>query len=244
MECTQPPPLTDDQITAVLDGEGDSQVLAHLERCPGCTQRLQQAQRLEGALHASLWRWDCPAPQVLGEYQLQLLAADQAAVVACHLETCPHCAAEVNDLRAFLDAEPTPETRPQRAFTLPRLPHPGELIAALMPRTPALALRGAGAGQITARAEGITIFLEFQPIPAGFELTGQVIADSDQSEWAGALVELRQAGALTSTATLDELGEFKCAPLTTEPAALRITAHTGRVVVLNAFDLQGLAPAE
>lgn len=244
MECTQLPPLTDDQLTAVLDGTDDAQVLAHLERCPSCAQRLQQARQLETALHSSLWRWDCPSPHMLGEYHLQLLAAAQTAVIARHLESCPHCAAELNDLRAFLAAEPAREARPQRAFTLPRLPHPGELIAALMPHTPALALRGAGAGQITARAEGITIFLEFQAIPAGFELTGQVIADSDQTEWAGALVELRQAGALSSTAILDELGDFRCAPLTAEPAALRITAHTGRVVVLNAFDLQGLAPAE
>lgn len=243
MECTQPPALTEDQLTAALDGEAASEVLQHLERCPGCSGRLQRAGQLESALRAGLWRWECPSPQALGDYHLQLLHTDQRAAVARHLDTCPHCAAELADLRAFLAAGPAPAARP-RPFRLPRLPRPGELVAALVPQTPVMALRGSSAGQVTARASGIAIFLEFQPAASGFELTGQIIAEKKQDEWVGALAELRQADALICTATLDEFSEFKCALPTAEPATLRIRAHTGRVVVLDGLDLQGLSPQE
>lgn len=245
MECTQPPALTEDQLTAVLDGEAAPETLQHLERCPGCSRRLQRARQLESAVRTGLWRWECPPSQTLGDYHLQLLGAEQLAVIARHLDTCPHCAAELADLRAFLASGPVPAARPQRPpFRLPRLPRPGELIAAFVPQTPVMALRGSSAGQITAHASGITIFLEFQPVASGFELTGQIITEKKQDEWVGALVELRQADALTCTATLDEFGEFKCALPTAEPATLRIRAHTGRVVVLDGLDLQGLSPQE
>lgn len=244
MECTQPPALTEDQLTAALDGEATPTILQHLERCPSCSWRLQEARQLENAVRLGLYRWECPSSQALGEHHLQLLSAEQSAAIARHLAACPHCTAELADLRAFLASESSAAARPQRSLRLPRLPRPGELIAALVPQTPVMALRGSSAGQITARASGITIFLEFHPADSGFELTGQIITEKKQDEWVGALVELRQAGALTCAAALDEFCEFKCTLPTAEPAALRIRTHAGRVVVLEGLDLQGLTPQE
>lgn len=244
MQCIQPPPLTEDQLTAAIDGEAPTSVLQHLDRCPSCSQRFQQARQLEQALRSHLWRWDCPSAQALGEYHLQLLDSAQSTAVAQHLSICPHCEAELEDLRAFLKAAALPASPAQQRAAQPRIPRPGELIAALMPRSPALALRGSSAGQVTARADGLTIFLEFQPVASGFELTGQIIADSDQPEWEGALIELRQGGALADTAILDEFGEFKCTRLTQESVDLRISARTGRVVILDGLDLMRHAGEE
>ena len=56
MLCSAPPPLTDDQLSAALDGEADQVVLDHLERCPSCTARLEQARRAERALAGRLYR--------------------------------------------------------------------------------------------------------------------------------------------------------------------------------------------
>jgi hypothetical protein len=60
---------------------------------------------LERALTRKLYRKDCPPPEVLGEMRLGLLAEAQAEPVRAHLDTCPHCQAEVRDLERLLQLE-------------------------------------------------------------------------------------------------------------------------------------------
>ena len=63
-----------------------------------------------------LFRFDCPAPQVLGEYQLDVLDAEERLRVAQHAAECEECTAELTELRAFLAVDPpVPETFFERA---------------------------------------------------------------------------------------------------------------------------------
>ena len=83
-----------------------------------------------------------------------------------------------------------------------------------------------------AEADGVTIMLDVQPaLDSQVRLIGQLLAD-DQDAWVGALVELRQAGALRATAFLDELGGWSCGPLPSGPIELRLVRADGRVVVV------------
>jgi anti-sigma factor RsiW len=236
MRCSDPPPLTEDQITAALDGEAEPAIYDHLAQCEGCAARLAQAQQIERALKAGLQRWDCPTPQQLGDYHLGLVGQADAHAITRHLEHCARCSDEIEELRMFLIADASPRRPAARPPARPRPLWPTELIARLLPRTPALAVRGA-TGPIKAEANGVTIFLDVQPAAEGrVMLTGQVVADG-MERWVGALVELRQAGKLCATAALDDLGSFSAGPLTAEPTELRVTPPSGPSLVVRDIEL-------
>jgi hypothetical protein len=238
MQCSAPPPLTDDQLSAVLDGEPAPDVRAHLAACAACAARLEQARRVEKGMRAALHRWDCPPSQRLAEYHIGRLAGEQERALQRHLEACASCKQEIEDLRLFLledvdQAAPAPTP----AAAQPAPARRGPLIARLLPRVAAPALRGAGGGPIQAQADGITIFLDVRAAGAGqVAIQGQVVAD-EQERWAGALVELRQGGALLATAAIDDLGMFGVGPIPAGLAELRLIPRRGRAVALPDLDL-------
>lgn len=236
MECSSPPPLTDDQISDALDQAATADVLEHLARCPSCAARLEQAGSAERALRSNLFHWDCPSPQLLAEYHLGAIAADQQRAIARHLEQCVRCTEEIADLVLFMrDEAPVaaPPAPPAR-----RLPARGWSLGRLLPRAPALALRGGAAEPLMFEADGgVAIFLEVRPAAGGqAELHGQLVAD-DQDGWVGALVEIRQAGALRATATIDDLGTFQTPALPMLPSELRLMRADGQSLLLPEFGL-------
>lgn len=239
MQCLLPPPLTEDQISAALDDDADPVVQQHLAQCPSCTARLAEARRFEHTLKARLYRSDCPTPQELGDYHLGLTGAAEARRVAGHLEECVRCRAEVEELREFLVTGAMPRTSPRPEPARPAWPSLGELIARVLPRAPALAARGAGGGPLIAQADGATLILDVQPADDGqVALIGQLVTD-DQDRWTGALVTLRQAGAVRTTAILDDIGGFSCGPLPAGPTEVRITPRLGRPMLVPEIDLAG-----
>ena len=240
MVCSIPPAITDEQISAALDDAAEPAVQNHLRHCASCAARLERARAAERALASRLHRWDCPSAGQLGDYHMGLFDQEQTRMIAQHIEHCASCAAEVAQLRLFLAAEPAPA--PAAPPSRPRWPGLGELIARLIAAPPgampALAMRGAGPAPLVAEADGVTIFLDVQPaLDGNITLIGQLMAD-DQDDWAGALVELRQAGALQATAALDDLGGWSCGRLPAGPSELRITRQDSRSVTLPQVDLR------
>ncbi len=238
MVCSFPPPLTDDQLTAALDGEADTSLQNHVAGCAFCGARLEHPRAAEGALRHPLRRWDCPEPQRLGDYMLALLSQADERVVMRHLEQCVLCAAELAELRSFL-AEDAPVAVPAAPTQQrdPSAPRWRERLARLMPRTPALALRGAGSGPLMAEVDGVTIVLDVQPAAAGLaDVLGQVVAD-EQDSWTGALVELRVGGRLQTVTEVDDLGGFSYSGVPLGAAELRVTAPAGQSVLVRDVEL-------
>ncbi|HEX6288520.1 MAG TPA: hypothetical protein VFZ66_04975 [Herpetosiphonaceae bacterium] len=248
MECRLPPPITEDQISAAIEGFVDPVVQSHIGQCPSCNVRLQHAQQMEGALKAKLYRWDCPSPQRLGEYVLAMISSQsEERSIVRHLEQCAACKSEVEELGGFLVPNTAPDTatvskpEPARekergwAHTWPQAF--GQIFARVVPRTSALAMRGAASGPIMAEADGTTIVLDVQPASEGqVTILGQVV-DADQDRWTGALVVLRQAGNVQATATANDLGSFSCGPLAAAPVELMIASPVGQTVVLPEIDV-------
>src|SRR5688500_10323385 len=113
MECSSPPPLTEDQLSMALDDSAEPAVIEHLARCAGCSARLADARKAEQALQASLYRWDCPTPRQLADYHLARVGPDEDRAIARHLDHCARCHEEIEDLRLFLLAEqPSPQPAP------------------------------------------------------------------------------------------------------------------------------------
>jgi anti-sigma factor RsiW len=241
MECNLPPPITEDQISAALDGLADPTVQNHLAQCPNCAVRIEQAQAFEGALKLTLNRWDCPPAQRLGEYVLALITnpTEERSIIR-HLEQCARCKTEVAELGVFLDADTASIKQP--AQTSARAESAwgqsfGRILARIIPRSPALALRGAATGPIMAEADGTTVVLDVQTVAEGqVTILGQVVA-ADQDLWTGALVELRQSGTLQATTTADDLGSFSCGPFAAGSIQLAITPPVGQTVVLPQIDV-------
>lgn len=238
MTCLFPPPLTPDQIDAVLEGVADPDVAEHTLHCPDCAARVAEARQLEQRLAQRLHRWDCPPAQVLTDYHFGLLEAEQRAGVTQHAERCQACQADLNDLRAFLAREPRgPAVEATPRTTQRRMPALGELIARLLPRTPGLALRGEAAGPLVAEAGEVTLVLELHAQAEGsVELVGQV-ATPDPDVWAGALVQLWQAGELQASGVVDEVSGFRLAGGTTGLAELRFISARGATIVWPDLDL-------
>jgi hypothetical protein len=157
---------------------------------------------METRLSRLLFRFDCPEPHVLGEYQLDLLDAEQRMRIAAHAAVCHECADELSTLRGFL-ADPLhmPETLGERLRRVV-----GSLVA---PPRPGLALGGvrgtAGTSMRQYQAEDVTISIG--PGAEAGMLLGLIVDGGERA--AGGAVRLRSSDGPSFATTVDELGNFE-----------------------------------
>ncbi len=119
MECSEPGAIRDEELAAyIAGGKVRPEVAQHLSHCQTCSSQVATYQRIDLQLTNKLLRWDCPSSQVLGEYQLGLLATTQINEVRSHLLYCLRCTAEVATLTEFLTNDPFLVERPVIQSTL------------------------------------------------------------------------------------------------------------------------------
>lgn len=235
MKCISSPALDDTQILSFMEGEADDTVVAHIQMCPFCSEKVRQWTRLQASLRGHLYRSSCPTPMELGDYQLGYLMAPQELSIAQHLRECPLCRREVATLEGFLNGP----DRDSGVFETAKV-----LIAKLINASSedglaraAPALRGETKGPLTFEADGIVIVLDIQPAKEGTaSIFGQVAAD-DQEQWTGALVELRQDSRLEFSAAVDDLGAFQLEILSPGSKELRIIPRNYSLIVISDFEV-------
>jgi anti-sigma factor RsiW len=164
--CQRPPELTEDELSALIDGEADDRTRDHVLHCPYCAERLARAQRLEGGLRMALFRKDCPSSLELAQYQMDMLdTPEDRARIEAHLSTCQYCRADLDDWQHFIDEEDYtladhvagPALHPERIVLFPRIVS-----------QPLRAVRGdTRVKRIIAAAESTTIRLAFEPLDEG-----------------------------------------------------------------------------
>jgi len=164
--------------------------------------------KLENQLSKALYRAFCPETLELGEYQLGMLSSQQTNKIQTHLAECPHCRAELAQLKSFLkevgaDLETSLADR-VRIWIAERIP-PGN--AGSSGTALAFGLRGEVSSVHFYQAGEAQITLEVQDDPSApgrKTLVGLVLGD----EIAELQAHLWQADQAVATAEVDELGNF------------------------------------
>jgi hypothetical protein len=233
MECNNPPALTDEELSAILDGVFDDTIRDHISRCPACAGRLAEMRQMD-TLFSHLHRFECPSPQQIADLHLGYLDAGQAQVVRQHLETCPRCQDELAQLRDFLESqseEPVTNIIPlwDAEGTYNR--------ATRVDVSGNLALKGLDdKSSHDVQAGTARIFLETSRVPKGYFISGQVV--DGQVSWIGAAVELWQEKTLRQVGILDETSEFHFEFTTALPVTLYITAASGETLAIEDIVIQ------
>lgn len=215
------PEFSDADLLAYLDGELEEGLAREVAQSANAERRLRELAQQEHILAARLYRADCPEAHDLGEYLLQSMAAERAALVAQHVEICPHCAMELNELRDTMrelagDLE-TPFIERLRVLVgrlVPdiQLPSFGSGTAPM----PALAgMRGEMEGPLLYEAGEVQVSLEVQDDATGAEgSTGRksvlgLVTGAEVTGWQATLwLEDGPVAELVQTLKVDELGNF------------------------------------
>src|SRR5687768_11962364 len=108
-ECASPPPLSDDELIAALDGDAPTPVRAHLGRCRFCAARLEGMRMFEKTLLTAMYRVDCPTTEALTDYVMGMASKKAGLAIDDHLLRCKLCSEEVQTLRAFFVTDAAPE---------------------------------------------------------------------------------------------------------------------------------------
>lgn len=204
------PKFSDQKLLAYLDGEVESETAKQIEGSSADLQRARELAGLQNILTESLYRVDCPDSIELGEYHIGLLDRTRRRVVRQHVQECPHCTKELEQISQFLAAEqPKPAESPlDRVKILV-----GRLISQLDEATrppglaPALAVRGGEKQVIVYEAGEVQITLDLREA----EETGQesLLGLVTGLEAQGFSVELLSNRKQVALGEVDELGNFE-----------------------------------
>lgn len=185
----------------------------------------------EARLTAILYRAFCPDTSELGEYRFELSPLERAAFIRDHLEECPHCRLELQQLEQFLkDVSPDLEYSPLERFKI--------WVARLIPDLPdasqplAFGLRGESSDQKFYQAGDAQITLEIQNDPAapGSKIVlGLVLGIAT----AGLQIRCLRSGEQYGGSPVDELGNFILAGLEPGEYDLLLQNETVEIQILN-----------
>jgi hypothetical protein len=237
MNCLFLKPLTDDEISLLLDGHANDDLIQHVAQCPACAQRLETARLIEISMKAKLFRADCPAPQTLGDYHAGLLTPDDRKMIAAHLNLCASCRSELQTLIDFLAADldetvPLPEVPPNNIIRPPT--------TYFQAATPLRKVRGSDKRQLRATVNGVQLFFDLQRSPKGIALEGLLVPQEkkEMSVWVGSLVEIRTVNELLSVCYIDDMGTFRCELIPEGMVYVRITSVGGRSIVVSDLEIK------
>jgi hypothetical protein len=126
MDCLHSMAPSDEEILRyVLDGEPlAGEAGEHIKSCSICQHRLACYAHTEKYLIARLYRSECPSAMELNLFCASMLAPDEAEYVAGHIEYCPLCRQEmqnIQDMLATFDSFPAylSEISTDASFTQP-----------------------------------------------------------------------------------------------------------------------------
>lgn len=166
-----------------------------------------------------LHRWDCPTPDALGDFYLDLADAETRSVITQHIELCIRCRQELETLKVFLDSKDTgmlPFSTP--AWSTRSMPSVGEQQGLGL-----AALRGDTPEPMQIRLENeLVLYVMLEKRVTTYLLQGEFSGPQAVEMLDRALVEIWQDDLLVATTFIDDLGMFSCELPQTKTTVLRI----------------------
>lgn len=213
---------TPEEIIALIDGDTTTEVEGHVRDCSTCSNDVNAFATTQSALRQTLYRFDCPEPHALGEYELGLVSTEERVRIAQHALECDACSADLLVLREFMASE---ISVPQPIFSQLR-----RVVATVLAPATGLGLagvRGADSALRQYRVEGASVSIGAGPDRGS--LIGLLVLE-DSARMRGEVRLLPTQGAPLSTA-LDELGNFEFYDLVPGEYALEIALPDEIIVV-------------
>ena len=237
--CQMPPELTEDELSALIDGEADERVRDHVLHCAYCAGRLVSAKQVESRLRMALYRRDCPTSIELAQYQMDMLdSSEDKARIEAHLKTCPHCRQDVQDWQRFIDEDDLtmtnqPESKSDKIISMPATPSERIVLFPEIVSEPKSAVRGdAQVKRIIATADTTTIRLAFESLPdAGLKLTIQL--SSQEVDWREGMVTVQQDGQTIAVCQINTYQIATCELPQVTPISLRFVAADETLIEFN-----------
>jgi hypothetical protein len=237
MKCIAPSAISEEQLLAYVDGEADTDTIAHIQSCAHCAQRVQAYTTDQARLRFVFHRIECPDAHTLAEYHAGLLPAEQQTAVENHLKICVACSREIADLDRFLTEVPL------IPISQTLVGHVKRIIARKIPtptdsmlQQPALAFRGAtSAPPDVYQADDIKLMvgLEADGLQAGRKMILGLTSREGQSvaSLAGAQVQLRRGETIVAVEEVDNLGNFVFTGLLSGNYELILTTNQEQVII-------------
>lgn len=237
--CRMPPELSEDELSALIDGEADARLQDHIKQCPYCAGRLAQAQQLESGLRMALHRHDCPTSFELAQYQMDMLdAPEETARIEAHLKTCVRCREDLRDWKAFVESEDSEmfdlaEDQPDNIIEMPRKASKRVVLIPDIKSLPQRAVRGSvQINRIIATAGETTIRLAFEPQSAReHKLTVQL--SSKSVDWREGMVTIRQNAQVIAVVEINAYLSASCILPTHDPVSLQFVAKDETLIDFN-----------
>jgi hypothetical protein len=98
-----------EELLACADGAAPLGVREHVEGCEHCAAEVASYTRAHQALKQRFFRFKCPPPEALGDYELTVLPEEERVALAQHVVECPRCTEDLRTLRSFLRASSAAE---------------------------------------------------------------------------------------------------------------------------------------
>lgn len=238
MNCYLNKPLSEDDISRILDGIADKSLITHVEQCAACHNRVEAARQTETFLGRYLNRFDCPNPMQLGDYHTGRLDAQTHASIAGHIESCSFCQQELDTLTAFLSLDEDAPPAAELTNIIHLAPNYFQMHAEM--NAPLRQARGSSKKQLRAQADDLTILIDIQQTPEGLALECMLMLTDEQQlgNWIGSLVEVRTAEELVTASYIEGDGAFRCNPVPSAVLDMRITTPGGDSIVVSDIDVR------
>lgn len=232
------PHITDAELLAYLDGDAEEEVVEEIEGSTLYRERLDRLKEQEKRLRALLFRGTCPEAHELGQFEMNMLDAERAALVAQHVETCPRCAMELEELRGFLkDVAPDLEysfLERVRLLIARLAPDLGDLGGGRQPAPLLAGVRGVDNGPLIYEADGVQVSLEVQDDAggAGRKSVLGLVMGAEATGWQATLwQEEGPLAELVQTQEIDDLGNFMFESLLPGNYSLTLRSEDVEVVI-------------
>ncbi len=100
MDCLYTTSLNDEDLLQYVFDEGPlpTEIKEHIELCESCQQRLAMLKGVNASLVGNLYRSQCPSVTQLARYFSLVLEAGERVVVSEHVQKCPLCASELDEM--------------------------------------------------------------------------------------------------------------------------------------------------